>query len=115
MTPEELGPGHRPTARRSLALVMPDRHPIVWPERNTYPVAIDPFLGVILPLLDGDASILELSQDVADVYGISPDQSLEAMYAALAQLDKLGVFDSDVIIEPAPFAMDDFLLRPGDG
>lgn len=47
---------------------------------------IDPQGSLLFPLLDGESTVAELAADVADVFGLDPDQALADVLTLVRQM-----------------------------
>lgn len=77
-----------PTMRTDFARSDIESESVVWSTTRPKPTVLDPVSRVLLDVIDGEATVREICQDVSEVVGVTTD-------AALAQIHRsLGIFDT---------------------
>lgn len=86
-------PATRPRARGDLTVVVLDGEAVVYDEASGELHHLNPSATVVFGLLDGTATIRELSGDVADAFGM-PREEIETQIRTLVrQFRRLGLLD----------------------
>jgi hypothetical protein len=66
---------------------------VLWEPLGNRVHRLDRTASLLWPLLDGTATVGELSEDVADVFGIDATQAATDLEALLGSLAQLGLLD----------------------
>lgn len=91
-----------PELRPDIELQRIGAESVAWSPVRRAPVALDPVATVMLDVIDGQASIGELVQDVAEVVGASIDVARTQVLRVIADLDAGGLLVSSGAEPPGP-------------
>jgi PqqD family protein of HPr-rel-A system len=86
----------RPRVRVDLTIVVLDGEAVVYDDVSGELHHLNPSATVVFGLLDGTATIRELAGDVADAFGLAPEEIERQIRTLVRQFRKLGLLDVPV-------------------
>ena len=88
--PEDM----RPQARTDMVVRYFDNEAVAWSAVRRGPVYLDPVMAVVYQLLDGTATIRELSTEVHEVIGVPLAVARHQIDRSVAELHQAGLLES---------------------
>ena len=104
-------PDWRPAIRSDLLCRQFDHESVVWSPLRQDPVALDAIATTLLGILDGEATIAELIEDVHDVVGISRDLARSQVLRTVELLHDAGALTTS-IVESIPERQRELFINP---
>jgi hypothetical protein len=85
---------------------------VAWSEIRPEPVLLDPVAAVVVQLLDGEATVRELVEDVHAALGVDTDLARAQIMRVLSLLDGAGLLETSAPVESTSTDLDLFHYPP---
>lgn len=99
-----------PALRDDVVIRRYGNEALVWSPIGV-PLRLDPVGGVILQLLDGETSVLELADDIVDVIGVPRAIAVQQLKTIIGSLDSTGALTTSSPV-PSLLASGDLFYGP---
>lgn len=85
------GGGWKPVPISDFARVDVDTEAVVWPPGRSAPSVLGPTARVLLDVLDGEATVDEIAEDVSSVFELPIDLAERQVARALEEIEQAGL------------------------
>jgi hypothetical protein len=101
-----------PMVRPGAVVRQYDTEAVAWSDNGSGPALLDPVTAVVIQILDGEATVGDLVEDVHVGLGVGRGVARAQIVRALALLDGAGALETSTSVEVTPDDLDLFHFPP---